>query len=162
MRIDFATQEISAFPVKLDSGIVDLDNLLSETRILARIFKRLKEQMGRVPAKGYHFTTFCQEAQKQAQLFKLEPSQFRVIVTSGGENTPFDSSSTITLSVSTGTNEKPELHTTWVWKKGYLSETDMAKLSDSWFKVLCGIAKLAETPELGGLTPSNIDLVRLS
>ncbi|MCL2533503.1 MAG: amino acid adenylation domain-containing protein, partial [Nocardiaceae bacterium] len=59
------------------------------------------------------------------------------------------------------TADGPRLRATWSYPRGILAAVDAGELADLWVRALSALARHAEHPGAGGLTPSDLDLVRL-
>ncbi|WP_405617072.1 amino acid adenylation domain-containing protein [Streptomyces sp. NBC_00076] len=57
--------------------------------------------------------------------------------------------------------EGSRLRASWAWADGVLSEAEVEELARLWFQALEGLARHADAPDAGGLTPSDLDLVQL-
>jgi nonribosomal peptide synthetase CepB len=58
--------------------------------------------------------------------------------------------------------EGPHLVASWSWADGALTEADAEELARGWFAALKAIAACCDQPGAGGLTPSDLPLVRLT
>nr|WP_256076141.1 hypothetical protein [Streptomyces sp. BpilaLS-43] len=56
----------------------------------------------------------------------------------------------------------PSLVTRWTWPGELLAERDVQALADAFTRALRAVAELAERPDAGGWTPSDLPLVSLS
>ncbi|MEU7163021.1 hypothetical protein AB0A98_42475, partial [Streptomyces chrestomyceticus] len=56
----------------------------------------------------------------------------------------------------------PELVLLVSWLEGAHTEDGAVRLADRWTALLAGLAALSETPDAGGLTPSDLPLVDLT
>ncbi|MFI0715942.1 amino acid adenylation domain-containing protein [Streptomyces inhibens] len=54
------------------------------------------------------------------------------------------------------------LAATWCWPQGWFTEADLRDLAGTWARALEALAAHARSPAAGGLTPSDVPLVRLS
>ncbi len=59
------------------------------------------------------------------------------------------------------TPDGPRLRATWAFPSGVLAAVDVGELADLWVRALSALARHAAHPGAGGLTPSDLDLVRL-
>ncbi|MET7772350.1 amino acid adenylation domain-containing protein [Nocardia sp. NPDC005366] len=57
-------------------------------------------------------------------------------------------------------SEGPVLHAVWSFASGAIDRDNVEKLVAQWVSELAGIARMLETPDAGGLTPSDLPLVR--
>uniref|UniRef100_UPI002FDBA33E hypothetical protein n=1 Tax=Streptomyces sp. IBSBF 2950 TaxID=2903528 RepID=UPI002FDBA33E len=68
------------------------------------------------------------------------------------------------LDVNAHTEDQPDgpcLVTRWTWAGGLLAEEDVEALSALFARALRAVAELADRPEAGGWTPSDLPLVSL-
>ncbi|NGO71809.1 non-ribosomal peptide synthetase, partial [Streptomyces boncukensis] len=56
----------------------------------------------------------------------------------------------------------PRLAATWTWAGELLAEPEVAELADAWFRALQALVRHAHTPQAGGHTPSDVELLALS
>ncbi|WP_405020634.1 amino acid adenylation domain-containing protein [Kitasatospora sp. NBC_00070] len=63
--------------------------------------------------------------------------------------------------VQAGPDGRPELAVEWSWPQALLGEDEVAVLADSWFAALDALARHGATDGAGGITPSDLSLVRL-
>ncbi|WP_198550177.1 hypothetical protein, partial [Streptomyces silvensis] len=58
--------------------------------------------------------------------------------------------------------EGPRLGALFTAPEGVLSEAEAGELADLWVQALHGLARHAQQPDAGGLTPSDVPLVKVS
>ncbi|MGO4757023.1 hypothetical protein AB4212_51900, partial [Streptomyces sp. 2MCAF27] len=56
----------------------------------------------------------------------------------------------------------PRLVAAWTWAAGLLAEDEARAIAEGWFRALGALALHAQSPDSGGHTPSDVDLVELS
>ncbi|MFJ2888807.1 amino acid adenylation domain-containing protein [Streptomyces sp. NPDC087305] len=168
LRLDLATATLpTAHPVRLNPGVPDLDKALAEPRELARVLKRVKEQVRAVPEGGRDYSALLADPATAQRLSAYGTSQVRLRLLPAG-TTPADSDvrfgddgteHTLTIDVRQA-DDGTALDTVWSWDATRFSEAAVAALADRWVTFLVALAELAEHPELGGLTPSDVALVK--
>ncbi|MBQ0881644.1 non-ribosomal peptide synthetase [Streptomyces sp. RT42] len=60
------------------------------------------------------------------------------------------------------TDEGPRLHSVWTYADAVLSEGEVRRLAEGWFRALKALVEHAGRPEASGLTPSDVSLTSLS
>ncbi|MFD5669012.1 amino acid adenylation domain-containing protein [Streptomyces anthocyanicus] len=60
------------------------------------------------------------------------------------------------------TDAGPTLHSVWTYADAVLSETEVRRLGEGWFRALKALVEHAGRPEASGLTPSDVSLTSLS
>ncbi|AWS40467.1 non-ribosomal peptide synthetase [Streptosporangium sp. 'caverna'] len=170
LRLDMATAGLpTAYPVRLNPGIPDVDKALAEPRDLARALKRVKEQVRSVPNAGRTYSLLPADATTAQQpstyvgsqvCFRLLPAEEahgRTGVQHGG-----DDGADYALRIDALPAEDGEaVETIWRWDATRFTEAAVGALADRWMAVLSSLADLAERPGLGGLTPSDVGLVNV-
>jgi amino acid adenylation domain-containing protein/non-ribosomal peptide synthase protein (TIGR01720 family) len=169
LRLDMATASSpTAHPVRLNPGTPDLDKALAEPRELARVLKRVKEQVRAVPEAGRDYSALLADPEAAQRLSSYGASQvcFRLLpagtahadsnVRLGDDGTDH----TLRIDVRQADDGKT-LETVWSWDAARFSEAAVGALADRWVTFLVALAELAEHPELGGLTPSDVALVNV-
>jgi non-ribosomal peptide synthase protein (TIGR01720 family) len=56
----------------------------------------------------------------------------------------------------------PRLRADWTYARGAVSDEDARDLAELWFRTLEALVDLADRPDAGGLTPSDVTLASLS
>ncbi|MER6207751.1 amino acid adenylation domain-containing protein [Streptomyces sp. NPDC001642] len=168
LRLDLATASLPiAHPVRLNPGVPDLDKALAEPRELARVLKRVKEQVRAVPEGGRDYSALRADPATAPRLSAYGASQVRLRLLPAG-TAPADGDGrfgddgtehTLTIDVRQA-DDGTALETVWSWDATRFSEAAVAALADRWVTFLVALAELAEHPELGGLTPSDVALVK--
>ncbi|MFJ6696345.1 amino acid adenylation domain-containing protein [Streptomyces sp. NPDC091272] len=203
LRLDLATAgSPTAHPVRLNPGTPDLARALAEPRELARVLKRVKEQVRAVPEAGHHYAALLADPTAAQRLSSYEASQVRLRVTPAGTGHADSAAGTAHADSAAGTaiagsnagtthagssagadraandvrighegtepalsidvrpaGDGKALETSWSWDATRFTETAVAALADRWADFLVALADLADHPELGGLTPSDVALV---
>ncbi|RUL69472.1 non-ribosomal peptide synthetase [Dyella choica] len=172
----------SQYPVWLDPGDIDADQALNGSTDLGIAFKRVKEQLHSVPAHGIGFGLLrylnpvtaaqlegaCSQvgfnylgrfAARTDEDWSLAPEH-------SGLAGPLDQGlrmqHVIELDVMVHDHtEGSELVATWSWASGILREQDIRQLATLWFAALRALVALADDPDAGGFTPSDIGLLAL-
>jgi non-ribosomal peptide synthase protein (TIGR01720 family) len=165
LRLDLTAATGEPYPVRLIPGSVRPDAQAAAAAApqeLARAVKRIKEQIRSAPGGGSGYArqrrTALDSGRAQAQ--QLTPSQVSVSFAGldGSVTTDLSDFETPEYAI------RVEAHGTqcvWHWDAALFDEDDIAQLADGWTAALRDLAALATKPELGGLTPSDVDLVRL-
>ncbi|MFB9903358.1 non-ribosomal peptide synthase/polyketide synthase [Allokutzneria oryzae] len=170
----------SAYPVRLDAGTHELDDV----RSAARVLKRVKEQLRSLPDNGIGYGLLrhlnAETAPELAALARPqigfnylgrfaapEPADWAAAPEAPALGAGFDVDMPLGLvleldAVTEDDANGPRLVATWTWAGEILSEKDVRELADGWFTALEALSSLARQPELGGLTPSDLPLVSLS
>ncbi|MFF4008522.1 amino acid adenylation domain-containing protein [Streptomyces sp. NPDC001717] len=167
LRLDLATAgSPTAYPVRLNPGTPDVDKALAEPRELARVLKRVKEQVRAVPEEGRNHSALLADPAAAQRLSSYGASQVRFRVLPAGTagvdgNVRFgDDGTEPALGIDVRPADDGEaLETVWSWDATRFTEASVGALADRWVTFLVALADLAERPELGGLTPSDVALV---
>ena len=176
----------SLFPVRLDAGALDLEEALEGGAALGQGFKRIKEQLRRVPDGGLGygllrylnpetapglsglagpqigFNYLGRFGGSEAVGFGMAPEAGAVLGLRGSES---ELPAAHALEVNAVTLEEghgPELSATWSWWGGLLSEEAVSELARGWFGALEALVGHSAKPGAGGHTPSDFALVALS
>ncbi|UOB11380.1 amino acid adenylation domain-containing protein [Streptomyces sp. HP-A2021] len=173
----------SIHPVRLDAGGESWDEVCAGGAAAGRVLKRVKEQMRAVPDDGigYGVLRYLDPA-AGAELAAGARAElaFNYLGRFAGDAGAWEMSSrpgmvgagadaglplahalelnAVTYDLAGG----PRLHASWSWADGVLSEAEVRELAQLWFEALEGLARHADAPGAGGLTPSDLDLVQLS
>ena len=170
------------FPVQLDPGAVDLDDVRAGGPAAGSALKRVKEQLRAVPNRGVGYGLLrylnAQTAPVLAELGRADVA-FNYL---GRLSTGADTGSATgdhgwgggaddampvqyPLEINAVTEDRadgPWLSVTWSWSEGRFTAETVRGLAEGWFAALDGLARHAEGPDAGGRTPSDLDLVSLS
>ncbi|WP_432063862.1 amino acid adenylation domain-containing protein [Streptomyces sp. C10-9-1] len=163
LRLDLAAAGLpTAHPVRLNPGVADLDRALAEPRDLARLLKRVKEQVRAVPDAGRGYSALLADPAAQ-RLSSYGASQVRLRLLpagtagAGGEARPEDEGTAHALCVDVRPAEGGNaLEAVWSWDAARFTEAAVGALADRWAACLAALGALVERPELGGLTPSDV------
>ncbi|GAA4703571.1 hypothetical protein GCM10023263_46960 [Phytohabitans rumicis] len=170
----------SIHPVRLDPGPVDWAAAVAGGPELARAVKRVKEQLRAIPNDGIGYGLLRYLNPETRSAFAGLPTPeigFNYLgrVTTrdgwapvlGGEPRPGGHPSMplahlleLTAVAYDGA-DGPRLSATWTWAADLLPADGVRDLAQDWFAVLRALAIHAERPGAGGLTPSDLPLVRL-
>ena len=167
LRLDMATTALpSAYPVRLNPGTRDLDKAMAEPRDLARVLKRVKEQVRAVPDAGRTFPALLADPATAGQLSRYGASQvcLRLLPTGavqaasdmprGGDDDGGDYPIRVDVQP-----DGDALEIRWHWDPARFTDAAVSALADRWMAFLGAMADLVEHPGLGGLTPSDVGLV---
>ena len=179
----------TVFPVRVGVGGVDLDEAFAGGAGAGRAVKAVKEQLRAVPDRGvgYGLLRYL-NPETAGPLASLPTGQIgfnylgRFAATDvpedvGQEWTPipvlehvsaeFDADMPVahTLDVNavvTDTERGPVLSVAITFATGILTREETQELADLWVDALTGLARHAESPQAGGLTPSDLPMVSLT
>jgi amino acid adenylation domain-containing protein/non-ribosomal peptide synthase protein (TIGR01720 family) len=178
----------SEYPVRLDPGTVDVEEVLAGGPAAGRALKRVKEQLRAVPDRGVGYGLLRHVNPRTGPLLAEGTSASigfnylgRIATgTDEGRTTPDWSPegdrswgggsdpampAQYALEINAVTEDRPDgpwLSVTWSWPDGVFEAPDVQKLAERWFAALDGLARHAENPDAGGHTPSDLELVSLS
>ncbi|WP_279345154.1 non-ribosomal peptide synthetase [Streptomyces sp. HP-A2021] len=173
----------SIHPVRLDAGGVSWDEVCAGDAAAGRVLKRVKEQMRAVPDDGIGYGVLrhldpaagaelatCGQAEAGFNYLGRFTNgsngawelSARAGMIGGGADAGLPLAHALELNAVTyDLAEGPCLHASWAWADGVLSEAEVRELAQLWFEALEGLARHADAPGAGGLTPSDLDLVQL-
>ncbi|MCF1598955.1 amino acid adenylation domain-containing protein [Streptomyces muensis] len=171
------------YPVRLDTGGVDLAQAFAGGAAAGAVVKRVKEHLRSVPDKGMGYGLVRYLNPATAAGFRDLPAPQvafnylgRFSITTGGTRagdwTPLTGIEAVAgdpphlplahpLEVNARTEDGPrgpELVAFWTWADGVLDETEVRELAGLWFQALEGLVTHSRNPEAGGLTPSDVSL----
>ena len=177
----------SIFPVRLDTGPIDLAGALAGGPDAGAALKRIKESLRELPDHGLGFGLLRHLNPESAAVLAALPApqisfnylgRFGVDTATDTAWSPlpgvgllaggFDDAMPVapyTLEVNAFTEDGPdgpELGVTWAWPEALLAEADVRALAEGWFAALDALVRHAATPGAGGPTPSDFPLVRLT
>ncbi|MFG3003155.1 amino acid adenylation domain-containing protein, partial [Streptomyces calvus] len=174
----------STYPVRLDPGAVDAEDLASGGPAVGSALKRVKEQLRAVPGKGLGFGLLRHLNPKTgAVLAGLPRPQIKFNYLgrfSAGESADWGTAAgaagigggrdagmplrhLIEVNAMTHDGEQgPELMASWSWAGGLLDEDDVRELAEAWFRALRALVQHAERSDAGGFTPSDVPWAMLS
>jgi pristinamycin I synthase-3/4 len=145
LRLDLTTPTADT-PVRLNPGIPDVDAALTEPGHLARALKRVKEQVRAAPP------ATREHQASQVGLYLLPAG------TADNRNVPAHALRIDLRPAAQGTS----LEAVFDWDATRFTEDSVNALADRWMSFLGALAGLAQHPELGGLTASDVDLVDIT
>jgi non-ribosomal peptide synthase protein (TIGR01720 family) len=178
----------SLYPVRLDPGLLDLEEALSGGPALGRALKTIKEQLRAVPGKGlgYGLLRYL-NGETAAELAGTPAPQLgfnylgRFAAPSGSDLRPDlaaapeggelgggghgDMPLAHALEVNALTLDGAEgsrLSATWSWAPALVSEAEVRDLAQRWFAALEALVRHVDAPDAGGRSPSDLPLVGLS
>ncbi|ATL25675.1 Siderophore biosynthesis non-ribosomal peptide synthetase modules, Bacillibactin synthetase component F [Streptomyces formicae] len=175
------------YPVRLDPGVYDHAEALAAGPAAGQVLKRIKEQLRAVPDNGIGYgalrhlnprTARALAARPGAQigfnyLGRFTESETTEAATDwsvladlsgvGGQAPGMRLPHAVDLAAVTrdGANG-PELTAHWLYAKHVLSQEEVRRLADAWFRALEALVEHARRPATGGYTPSDMPLVELS
>ncbi|MFY2787139.1 amino acid adenylation domain-containing protein, partial [Rhodococcus sp. MALMAid1271] len=175
------------YPLRLTLDGIDLDDALAGGDDAARLIKSVKEQLLAVPDHGigYGMLRYLDEDGAAAlRGFPAPQISFNYLgrystdipdelrghgwlpVDDSGvgdsqdEDLPVAAALDINA-VTTATPTGPRLEATFAFPSGVLEADEVSELAELWRQALTALTRLAQRPEAGGFTPSDLDLVRL-
>ncbi|MGH3941363.1 MAG: amino acid adenylation domain-containing protein [Pseudonocardiaceae bacterium] len=173
------------FPVRLDVGGIDVGEALAGGPAAGQALKRVKERLRSVPDYGLGFgllrylnpetgPVLAELATPQITFNYLgrfavpDATDWAVLPESGmllGTGADPTLPASHVLEVNARAEDRPsgpQLHVSWLWPTGLLSEDAVGELAQTWFQALDALAAHAAHPAAGGHTPSDFPLVGLS
>ncbi|WP_280268701.1 non-ribosomal peptide synthetase, partial [Nocardia wallacei] len=176
----------SVYPVRLDLAGANLAEAFAGGDALGRIVKSVKEQLLGVPGKGIgygllrHLNPESAERLPDAGQISFNylgrvstadvPAQFAEIgwvpVDDLGElsavmDAQMPANATLDINaIVTDSDDGPQLGASFAFPSGLLTREQAQELADLWVEALTALAEHARRPEAGGLTPSDLPLVR--
>ena len=182
----------SLYPVRLDPGLIDLEEALSGGPSLGRALKTIKEQLRAVPGKGlgYGLLRYL-NAETAAELAGLPvaqlgfnylgrfatglagadwvPASLDEAETGAGDARLSGGDPAMPLSHVIEVNaltldgtDGSTLTAHWTWAAALLGEAAVRDLAATWFRALTALVQHAAQPGAGGLSPSDLALVDLT
>ncbi|HEY0419522.1 MAG TPA: condensation domain-containing protein, partial [Acetobacteraceae bacterium] len=179
----------SLYPVRLDPGLLDLEEALSGGPALGRALKAIKEQLRAVPGKGlgYGLLRYLNGA-TAAELAGLPAPQlgFNYLgrFAAGGAGAPWSPAQLDAAgagarlsggdpamplahvieinAVTLDGSDGSRLSATWTWAAALLGEAEVGDLAATWFRALAALTRHAAQPGAGGRSPSDLALVDLT
>lgn len=143
-----------AVPVRINSGTTQTLPLIAEPRSLARMVKRIKEQVRAIP----NMTSFRPLAADAV------PSQVCLSVLGDDEvwRSEENPSHALHLDLAKGgMSSEPDWTLSISWNEAEFVASEAEALLDQWVSFLTAISHLTAHPALGGLTPSDTNLTKL-
>jgi len=178
----------SVFPVRLDPGPLDWDEVWAGEPALGRAFKQVKEQLRTLPDNGVGYgllrylnpeTAPVLAGLATPQILFNYLGRFGVGGSAGEAMdwaVPFDAevlgdaadpgmpmAHCVEINALTRDHAGgPELNVTWSWPDAVLSEQEVRDLAETWFRALDALVVHTAQPDAGGYTPSDLPLLSLS
>ncbi|MFF9352750.1 amino acid adenylation domain-containing protein [Streptomyces sp. NPDC014734] len=176
----------SLYPVRLDPGRPDWDDVLAGGPELSRVVKLIKEQLRALPDNGMGFGLLRHLNPDTAPLLAGRAGPQigfnylgRMAASEGSEVRDWDlvadaetpaghdprmpmTHALVINAVTEDHADGPRLTATWNWPDGLLAEPDVRELAEGWFATLTALVVHSEAPDAGGHTPSDLSLVSLS
>ncbi|ALE76833.1 hypothetical protein FRP1_29010 (plasmid) [Pseudonocardia sp. EC080625-04] len=178
----------SMFPVRLDTGDVDLDDVAAGGDAAGAVLKAVKEQLAAVPDKGAGFGLLRWSNPRSAPMLAayadpqigfnylgrfsaadmpehLRGLGFTQVLDVDDSEVALDPtmpalSSLEINSAVTDTDRGPRLEAVLSFPAGVLTRDEVTELAGLWREALTGLARHARTPGVGGLTASDLPLLR--
>jgi non-ribosomal peptide synthase protein (TIGR01720 family) len=171
----------SMFPVRLDAGPLDWDDLVRGGPAAAQALRRVKEQVRAVPGKGVGYGLLRhlhpQAGPALARLprpgvcfnylgrFPGSEEDWAMVVEPGAFLDAGDPGLAVAHPLEINAlildaPDGPRLHVTWSWAPALLSRSRVEKLAGRWFDALSGLAACAASGT-AGLTPCDLSLLSL-
>ncbi|WP_367127666.1 amino acid adenylation domain-containing protein [Saccharothrix sp. HUAS TT1] len=170
----------SLHPARLDLTGADVAGAFAGGPAAGGVLKRVKEQLRAAPDHGFGFGVLRRLDPAAAPelaalpvpqvgfnyLGRIAAGEQDWAVTAQGlapgadAELPLAHAVEVTALVRDGANG-PELAATWTWAADLLPERHVRRLADRWTAALRALAEHAARPGSGGLTPSDLPLVRL-
>ncbi|MEX2974413.1 amino acid adenylation domain-containing protein, partial [Streptomyces sp. C184] len=169
------------FPVRLDLDGVDVDDAFRGGRSAGEAVKAVKEQLRAVPGKGIGYGLLRYLNGTTAPELGRHPiggigfnylGRFTEDLRAGGwvpapERPGLEAASDPSMPVPSAlevnalVTDEGRLTALFTFPTGVLSPDEVQELADLWCAALSGLARHAATPGAGGLTPSDLPLVRV-
>jgi non-ribosomal peptide synthase protein (TIGR01720 family) len=173
----------SMYPVRLDPGPADWQEVRAGGPAIGRALKAVKEQLRAIPDHGLGFALLRYLNAETAPILAALPAPqlgFNYIgrfgVSSGAnagddwdqvddiaKPPPLDARQAVphVLEINAAAVDGPDgpsLSVTWAWPDALLAEPDVVQLAQAWFDALQALARHAVDPAAGGLTPSDLTI----
>ncbi|MFJ9679415.1 amino acid adenylation domain-containing protein [Streptomyces sp. NPDC101194] len=180
----------SMFPVRLDVGRADIEAVLAGGPAAGTVVKAVKEQLLAVPDKGIGFGLLRYLNPETAEVLRPYPTgqigfnylgrysaadmpeRLRGLgwgpaadaaALTGDPDPDLPAMSAVDVNAYvTDTADGPRLTARFGFPTGLLAETDVRELAALWCDALGGLARYTAEPGAGGLTPSDVPLVRVT
>ena len=169
----------TAFPVHLDVGEPDWDELWNAGPAAGRALKQVKEQLGRIPDRGIGFgllrhlnpTTAAVLAEAGplpqigfnylGRVGRAAAGDWSIDTSRGTAPAGADPDLALShvLSVDVAVLDRPDgpvLTATWIWAGEAVAEADVHDLAETWLRCLGVIVRHAAEPGAGGVTPTDL------
>ncbi|MEU7133045.1 amino acid adenylation domain-containing protein [Streptomyces sp. NPDC046261] len=175
----------SLFPVRIEPGVWDWDEVWAAGPVVGAALKRVKEQVRAVPDHGIGYGLLRHLNPATAAELAMFPTPqigFNYLGRfaasggagdwepdhefggfSGGADPGLPLAHSLELNALTEDGpEGPRLVAHWSWADGIFTEDDVRDLADTWFRALEVLATHAQNPDTGGHTPSDLPFVTLT
>ncbi|MCX5385392.1 amino acid adenylation domain-containing protein [Streptomyces sp. NBC_00083] len=173
----------SVFPVGLDVGEPDWEQVWNGTNAVGAALKRVKETLRALPDHGIghgllrHLNPQTSAVLARAATPRIGFNYLGRFATGSARGDWAMEAGAFGLTAAPGSPlrhalelvattedraEGPVLVAEWTWAGGLLAEADVRGIADDWFRALTALAAHAERPEAGGRTPSDFPLVPLT
>ncbi|WP_431041065.1 non-ribosomal peptide synthase/polyketide synthase [Streptomyces sp. P1-3] len=180
----------SMFPVRVDVGGFDLEDAFSGGRAVGQVVKAVKEQLHAVPDRGIGYGLLRHLNPETAEVLRTSSGgqiSFNYLGRFSADDTPeemrghgwtpadgnglvgadldADMPAMATVEVTSlvsDTAQGPRLHAQIRFPNGLLARDEARELIELWRTALENLARHAAAPGSGGLTPSDVPLVRVS
>ncbi|MEU4210579.1 amino acid adenylation domain-containing protein [Streptomyces sp. NPDC026206] len=177
----------SLYPVRLDPGVEDWEQLWNGGPAAGDALRTVKEQLRTVPDGGLGYGLLRRlnpdtgpglaglaQPQMLFNYFGRAAAPAAGAAVDWGPAAETDAvlgdgdpqlALTHVVEVNALTQEHPDgprLLASWTWPRRLLGEADVRELADGWFRALGALIEHAERPDAGGYTPSDLALVELS
>ncbi|UZI26833.1 non-ribosomal peptide synthetase [Streptomyces sp. VB1] len=167
------------YPVRIDAGDAAWHEVTAGGPAVSTALKRVKEQLRGTPGNGAGYGLLRHLAAGAADTFRAHPSpqlgfnymgRFTAAsasasadwgVLAGGvagqpEQTPLAHVLDVNAVARQDQDGGLALRATWTWADRILDGADMRALADLWVEALAGLAAHTTTPNVGGLTPTDV------
>ncbi|MFD0366075.1 condensation domain-containing protein [Nocardia sp. GCM10030253] len=149
----------TAYPVRLDLGDADLDNAFAGGIAVSGIVKTVKEQLLAVPDHGVgHGLLELPQVGQVGFHYRGMPSV--AVTAETAADAPANGAVDIEAHVIDGADGS-KLAATFAFPAGLLDAERVRELADLWVAALTALAEHTQRPDAGGLTPSDMPLVRV-
>ncbi|MGW9597674.1 condensation domain-containing protein, partial [Streptomyces chartreusis] len=174
----------SAFPVRLDPGALDWDEVWAGGAALATALKRVKEQLRALPDRGVghgllrylnpHAARVLARHERPQLGFnymgRFDARENRLWEPAGGDGVVGTGAHPAMplphlLDVTPATEDRhdgPHLIANWAWAGQAVAEDDARDIAETWFRALDLLVRHTAEPGTGGRTPSDLPLVDLT
>ncbi|WP_405583994.1 amino acid adenylation domain-containing protein [Streptomyces sp. NBC_01092] len=174
----------SAFPLRLDPGALDWDEVWAGGPALAAALKRVKEQLRALPDRGVghgllrylnpHAARVLAPYRRPQLGFnymgRFDAREDRLWEPAGGDGVVGTGAHPAMplphlLDVTPATEDRhdgPHLIANWAWAGQAVAEDDAQDIAETWFRALELLVRHTATPGAGGRTPSDLPLVDLT
>ncbi|MFD7665830.1 non-ribosomal peptide synthase/polyketide synthase [Streptomyces sp. NPDC059788] len=175
------------YPVLLDPGVYDRAEALSGGPAAGRVLKRIKDQLNAVPDSGLGYGALRYLNPRTGPRLAAHPgpqigfnylgrfaetdttgpaTDFSVLAdlgAAGGQHPLMRLPHALDLAAVTRDGARgPELVANWLYAREVLSQDEVRRIADAWFRALGALVEHARRPETGGHTPSDMALVQVS